>query len=502
MLDSFRSAIASRPSYKYWVFGAIALGTFGSVVDHGSSLVALPTIVDHFGTDIPTVQWVVIAYTLTITALLLPMGRLSDLVGRRKVYLFGTLVFVLGAGMSGSSVSLEMLIGSRIIQGVGAAMTQGTGMAIITSVFPSNQRGKAIGFIMTVVGAGGIAGPAIGGLLVQGFDWPYVFWINIPLGLLGIATVLVILQEKGFGEDSRQQGSKFDWPGAALSSGALLTLLLAMTNGYRSGWTSLPILLALAGFFVLITSFIWWESRTPNPMLDVKLFGSKAFSLGVSASFLTFLGSASVLFLMPFYLQGVMGLSPRSAGLIVMPGALCLAFMGPVSGMLSDRFGWRWFTVGGLASSAAGLFLLSRLTTDSTLIDVFPALILTSGGMGVFYSANSSSVLSAVEMERYGVVSALLNLVRNGGNIVSLALATIIVTTTMGSLGFEPSLEVVRDSVRPDVGHAFSAGMRNAFLTMMGLLLIALAVSAVKSESEKEREAGPILPSGVEQTPD
>ncbi len=496
MLDSLQSAIAARPSYKYWVFGAIAVGTFGSVVDHGSSLVALPTIADHFETDIPTVQWVVIAYTLTITALLLPMGRLSDLVGRRKVYLLGSVLFMGGAGLSGSSVNLEMLIASRVIQGVGAAMSQGTGMAIITSVFPGNQRGKAIGFIMTVVGAGGIAGPAIGGLVVQAFDWPYVFWINIPLGVVGIGAVIVALREGAFGREAHHRGTKFDWPGAALSAAALLTLLLAMTNAHRVGWTSLPIVLALLGFVVLIGSFIWWEVRTVNPMLDLKLFGRKPFSLGVSASFLTFLGSASVLFLMPFYLQGALGLKPGTAGLIVMPGALCMALLGPVSGALSDRFGWRWFTMGGLASSASGLFLLSQLNVDSSLVSVFPALILTSGGMGIFYSANTSSVLSAVEREKYGVVSALLNLARNGGNIISLAMSTAIVTATMGSMGFEPSLDVVRESANEDVARAFSAGLRHAFLTMMGLLLIGLAVSALKTE--RETEPGPAVSSGAD----
>ena len=500
MLSSFRAGFVNKPSYRYWAFGAISIGMIVSVIDHGSVNVALPTIASHFQTDLPTIQWVVIGYALTITALLLPMGRLADIVGRRKVFVIGSMVYVIGAVTSGFAVSLTMLILARILQGIGAAMTQGTGMAIIISSFPSNQRGKAIGLIMTVVGSGAVAGPAIGGLLVEAFDWPYVFFVNVPLGLLGIAAAILVLQESRTGQERESQRSNFDWLGAALSAGALLALLLALGNGHRSGWGSPPILISIAGFFVLASAFIWWELRTPSPLLDLRLFGRKTFSFGVSAAFLMFMGGSAVLFLMPFYLQGVLGYNPRTAGLIMMPGAICLMLMGPIAGALSDRFGWRWFTVGGLASSATGVFLLSRLTEDSSLAMVFPALILTSTGMGTFYSPNSSSVLGAVEADKYGIVSALLNLVRNGANIVSLTMATAIITATMGSMGFEPSLDAVRESTQAGVEHAFSVGLRNAFLTMMVLLVAAMAVSAFKWERAKEQ--GTMTTANAPQSPD
>ena len=469
-------------NYKYWAFGAIALGLFGSVIDHGSVNVALPTVAEHFNTNLPTIQWVVLGYSLTISALLLPMGWLADRIGRKKVYVVGSLMFIAGALSAGASVSLTMLILSRIFQGIGAAMTQGVGMAIITSAFPSNERGKAIGLIMTVVGSGGVAGPAVGGLIVTALGWPFVFFINVPLGLFGLIAVVAVLTESRTTQTSEGSSTRFDWLGAGLSAGALVVLLLALTNGYRSGWTSPSILVAMLSFAVLFSAFIWWQLRTSNPMLDLRLFRSKTFSFGISAAFLTFLGSSAVLFLMPFYLQGVLGYNPRTAGMIVMPGAFCMALMGPVSGALSDRYGWRWFTVGGLASSAIGLFLLSRLTEDSSLAVVFPALILTSSGMGTFYSPNTSSVLSVVELESYGIVNSLLNLVRNGANVVSLAMATAIVTATMASLGFEPSLDAVRESTEVGLAHAFSLGLRNAFLVMMALLLIGMAVSAFKAE--------------------
>ena len=417
----------TSPSYKYWAFGAIALGLFGSVLDNSSLSVALPSIAGHFNTKLPSVQWVVIAYVLTITALLLPTGRLADLVGRKKVYIAGGLVFVLGAVLASRSTSLLMLVLFRIIQGVGGAMTEGTGMAIMASAFPAKERGKAVGGIMGVVGLGILVGPALGGVLVDALSWRYVFLINVPLVLLGIAIGMTVLEGGRASRGPGDRTSSFDWLGAGLSTGALIVLLLAMTNGHKSGWTSPSIMLAMLSSLALFGAFIWWELRIPNPMLDLRLFGRKTFSLGVSAGFLTFLGQSAVLVMTPFYLQSVLGFSPGTTGLILMSAALSMTLLGPLSGILSDRYGWRLFTVGGLVSSAIGLFLLSRLTDQSSLAMVLPALILVEAGMGMFWSPNASSVLSSVETEKYGIVSGLLSLVRNAGNIVSLAMATEVV---------------------------------------------------------------------------
>ena len=212
-------------------------------------------------------------------------------------------------------------------------------------------------------------------------------------------------------------------------------------------------------------------------MLDLRLFQRRTFSFGTSAGFLAFLGSSGVLFLMPFYLQGVLGYSPAKAGLVVVPAALFMAILGPISGRLSDRYGWRPFTVGGLALSITGLFILTNVEVDSSLALVLPALILLSSGNGIFYSPNSSSILSAVGQEQYGVVMGLLNLIRNAANVTSVAVATAVVSATMVSMGFEPSLELVRTGVAVE---AFTSGLRYAFLGMMGALTVAMVVSAFK----------------------
>ena len=467
-----RSSLLQSANYKYWAFGAIAIGQFASVVDHGSVNIALPTIADRFETDIPTVQWVVIAYALTISALLLPMGKLADMVGYKRIYIIGLLVLIAGAALAGWSPNLPTLIVFRVLQGIGGAMTQGTGMAIVVSTFPAGERGKAIGLIMTMVGTGAVAGPAVGGVLVDALGWRYVFFLNVPLVLLGVAASLTILQG---GPAARLR--RFDWIGAALSATVLVALLLVISNGYKIGWYSPVILTGAAVVMALMASFIWWELRTSDPMLDLRLFQRRTFSFGSSAAFLAFFGSSGVLFLMPFYLQGVLGYSTVKSGLVVVPAALCMAVLGPISGRLSDRYGWRPFTVGGLALSVTGMFLFSQVTVDSSLALVLPALILHSSGNGVFYSPNSSSIISAVGQEQFGVVMGLLSLIRNAANVTSVAGATAVVAVTMGSLGYEPSLEAVRAG-GAGVGEAFTQGLRYTFLSMMGILTLAMVVSA------------------------
>ena len=465
----------NRSGSKYLVFGALAIGLFASVVDHGSVIVALPSIAEDLRIELPSVQWVVIGFALTISALLLPMGRVADMIGQKRVYILGSVLLMLGAAGAGLSPNLATLLLARIFQGVGAAMTQGTGMAIMTSVFPPTERGRAIGLLMTTVGVGAVFGPAIGGFVVDLVHWRAVFFLNIPLGLLGIVATLIVLHR--WESERASRGISFDWTGAVLSTGVLVALLLGLTLAVGRGWTSAPILIAFVLSASMFVGFIWWELRAPAPMFNLRFFRNRVFSCGVSAAFLTFLGQSAVLFLMPFYLQNVLGYSPKIAGLVVMPGALGMAIMGSVSGTLSDKFGWRWFTVGGMVSSVVGLIILSRLTETSPLYEVFPGLILLNCGMGLFYSANSSSVLSAVGRESYGVVSGFLNLVRNSANVISLAIATTIVTVTMGSLGFEPSLEAVRNDAVEGVRGGFTVGMRYAFYVLVTLVIASMTVS-------------------------
>ena len=446
---------------------------------------ALPRIADHFDATIPAVQWVSLGYILAIGSLLLPMGRLSDMIGRKRVYVTGFVVFALGAVLAGSSTALLGVILFKVLQGVGGAMIQANGMAIVTSTFSSSERGKVIGLFMTMVGMGAIAGPVLGGVVLSLLDWRYVFFLVAPFAGVAMVASLVILEGRpaaGAGQTDRR--FEFDWLGAVIFATAIVVFLLVMTNAYRVGWGSPLVIAACAGVAALVLAFLWWENRVPDPMLALEFFKRRLFSIGSSVSFLGFLGGASVFFLMPFYLQEVLGYSPGQAGLIIAPSALCLGLAGPISGRLSDRYGWRRFSILGLVIFGASLLLLSRLTETAALWLVILALVMQGTGMGIFYSPTASAVLSTVERARYGVATAFLNLVRNTGSVAGVGLATTVVTASMASKGYEPSLSALSSAAGNEgLRAAFTQGLQTAFLVLAGCIVVAIVVCTLKGQA-------------------
>ena len=460
------------------------VGNVTSSLTNSSTIVVLPSVALHFQTDLSTVQWIVLAQLLATAALLLPMGRLSDIIGRKRVFMAGLFAFALGGALAGTATSITTLVMAMVIQGCGAAMIQGMGMALVASVFPADERGKGLGAHMSAIGAGAVVGPALGGLLIGAIHWRAVFFIPVPMAVLAAVASVAILDSSLFARDT--QRPKFDWLGATLSAGALVAILLGLTYGYRIGWGSPLVLVSLLGFPALLGSFALWELHTPSPMLDLRLFKRGVFALGVSAGFLTFVGGSSVRFLMPFFLQSVIGYTPAQMGLIMVPNALSIIVLGPISGRLSDRYGWRTFTVAGLAISAAGMFLLAGVNENTPLGLVIAWMVLQSGGMAIFFSPNSNSIMSAAERNRYGVISALLGLTRNSGGIISIAVTTAIVTVTIASMGYAASLEAAAEAP-----HAFVSGMQRTF-NVLGVLLLLGMILSYKKVQQVERVPMPV----------
>ncbi|MCL0101779.1 MFS transporter [Dehalococcoidia bacterium] len=488
-LKPSRQLLSQRDDYKWFVLATLVLGTFLTVIDLSSLNVALPTIGTYFNADLSSIQWAVIANALTVTVLLLPMGRLGDIIGRRNIWMVGFSVFIVGSILAASSFNLPMLIVSRALQGTGAAMIQANSMAMALSVFPPTERGKVIGLNMSAVGTGGIVGPAIGGLLVSEMGWRSIFLITSAVGVIAIIAAFLILDPRRFNpEQGNGHRPPFDWVGSILSGIALLLFLLIFTNGNQLGWTSTLILTGAVACAVIVITFTRWELRSPSPLFDLTLFKRKVLSMGAAAAWVSFMGTASVMFIMPFYFQRVLGYTPKEVGLIMIPGSLCMALVAPIAGRLSDRFGWRWFTIGGLALSMSAVLTLSTtLTIASPLTLIIPLLMLRFVGHALFNSPNASSIFSVVKPSRYGAVSALIPVLRNSGSVTGIAVVAMVVVTTMGSMGFEPSLDAVTAG-NDGVAEAFVEGARRAFIVLSGFFFLAFIFSVVNSESSRSTQ--------------
>lgn len=407
---------------RYAVLAAVMVGTFMAPLDASIVNIALPALSAHFLVPVTTVQWVATAYLLTTSALLLSFGRLGDIWTHKRVYLLGFALFTLGSLACGLAPSIAALIASRAFQAVGAGMILSSGPAILARVFPPQELGRAYGLQALSVAAGLTVGPPLGGVLVSGLGWQWVFFINVPVGLVTMAVVTRVIP---VGEPVRRP---FDFAGAAALFGSLFGLLLALSRGADWGWGSTPVLGLLAASAALGAGFLWLEARLADPVLDLTLFGDRTFTTASIAALLSYVSLFVITFLMPFFLIRVMELEAAAAGLILVVMPLTMAVVAPVSGLLSDRMGSRLLTTGGLALTGAGIWWLSAsLWPIPGVFGLVLRLFVVGLGMAVFQAPNTSSIMGAAPRERSGVASGMVATMRNMGMALGIATAGAII---------------------------------------------------------------------------
>ncbi|OIN98601.1 MAG: hypothetical protein AUJ49_13010 [Desulfovibrionaceae bacterium CG1_02_65_16] len=402
-----------------WRALSVALsGTFMSTLDANIVNTALPTIGQGFGASLPQVQWIVGGYFLVISCLLLLFGRMGDMYGRRFMTSLGFLIFTATSLCCGSAPSLGLLITARLGQGVGAAMLMANGPAIIMAAFPGPTRGRALGLLGLTVALGSLTGPGLGGILIQGFGWRSVFYVNLPIGLLGLT-----LAQRFLPRQERLSEERLDVAGAVLFAFGMVGFLLAIIHGHDWGWTSPLVLLGIGVAVVAFAVFYLWEHRCPQPMLDFSLFRIWPFLSGNIVAFLSFLSMFTNAILLPFYLHGQQHLSPLATGLVLSSLPLSMAVSAPISGYLSERVNFATLTSIGLGIMSCGLFWLSLLGGDSPLWRAYAGQVILGLGAGVFMSPNNNSVLSSTPQDKVGLVGGVLALVRNVGMVTGIAVA-------------------------------------------------------------------------------
>ena len=478
-------------NYKWLAFATIAVGVYSWVLDNAEGGGALPSISAHFSADLPTVQWVVLVYLLTITALLLPMGAAADAFGRRRLYLAGFGVYVAGALVAAAAQNMSMLLAARCLQAVGSAAVQGNGMAIAVSVFPPGERGKVLGLNALVVAIAATTGPVFGGLLIDQFGWRAPFVTTGVLASGALAMGLIILRDDRPRGEARPTRSLDRW-GMGLSAIAMLSTFMVLSRGHTAGWTSAFTLTAAVLAVASISAFILVELRSPAPMIDLALYKLRRFTFGTAANYVTFIAVSANTYMFPFYLQGVRGFSASKAGLLSTPFAITLGIVSPFMGRLSDRIGPRVPSMIGMTLNIGAMLAFSRLGADSAILHVVLPSMALGAGMATFSAPNNSSVMGTVPREKYGIVSGLLNLMRNMGQVTSVAVATLVISMAITAMGATPDLGTLRKegaAADPALVDGFVKGFRQMCLISVGTLSLAMFLSAFPEKSRGERRA-------------
>jgi EmrB/QacA subfamily drug resistance transporter len=459
----------------------VNLLVFMATLDMSIVNVSLPTLQKVLNTDFATIQWVVVSYVLVLTCLMLLVSRVGDMAGKKQVFTLGIVLFTAASLLCGLAPDVHSLIIFRGLQGIGAAMSQGLGIGIVTEIAPPHMRGRAIGIVGTTVAIGLAAGPPIGGLLIELVGWRFIFLLNVPLGLFAWRFVRRYVPHL----PPAQKGQRFDWWGGAITFAALGCYCLGMTWGQDRGFAS-PVVLVLLGAAVAgLVLFLRVERRVAQPMIDLTIFRNALLSLNLLMGVVLFIAGA-MQFILPFYLQYVQGYGAGQVGLLIGTIPVGMGLVSFTAGSLTDRFGARGVTIVGLAIATAGFAGMSTLT-QATPWWGFVARTLPIGiGFGLFLAPNNTAIMSAAPRERLGVVSGLLNYTRVFGQTTGVPLIGSIFT------GFVLLREALPDRTGFTEASAGSLvfAVQNTYLVTTGLMLVNLGLAVAAFLLEKRR-AGP-----------
>jgi EmrB/QacA subfamily drug resistance transporter len=454
---------------RRWILAASALGAFSATVMATGVNVILPTLVRVFDAPFATVQWVVLAYLMASIALLPVVSKLADLVGKHRVFFAAYATFALGSLLCALAPTIEALILVRTVQGIGAAALTAIGLALVTDAFPPEARGRAIGVNGAVISAGVVLGPSLGGIVADLVSWRWVF-----LGGVGIAAAGLALAYRVVPRYRGAPHQRFDWPGAITIFVALFSLSLALTLGQARGFDDGAILALFALAAVSASVFVWFERRAASPVVDLRLFRSRALTIGLASGLTTFVAISGVILLMPFYLEGVRGYAPYQIGLLMAVVPTVLVIVAPIAGWASDRFGERPVTLLGISLILAGYLAVGTLDETTGALGYVLRFLPVGLGMGVFQTPNNSAIMGAVPRGSSGVGGGLLSLTRFVGQVLGTAvLASVWAARAVARAGAERGTDAM--TLPPD---ARLAALHDVLLLVqvgivVGLVLVA-----------------------------
>ena len=472
-------------SFSLWKVVLVAASAlFIFVFDVVVTSMSLPSIANDLSITLRSVAWVMIISSLTMCAFMLPLGRVADIVGRKKIHLIGLLIFIVGCGTISFSSELSLLLSARFLMSIGNAICSAVAFAIIISSFPDEQKGKALGIITTTVGLAGIFGPLLSGFLIPVFEWRGMY---ILMGILSIFCLLLsylIFDKRNIDSTRSYSIYDYDWFGAILSALFFTVLIITISNPFKIPWLSFRLLILILISIGILYIFIKWELKNKNPMIDLMIFSNSTFSLSTAVRFCGFIGNSAAFFLIPIFVQSFLGLSPINAGFILFSTSAGVVLSSLFSGRYSDKYGTKKFILFGIILILLTGIFLAFINNGTNTFMLMIVLFLNGLGMGLFMAPNMRATLSLVSRDSYATFSAFLNLVRNVATAVGQAVSTGIITGIMLLNGTEVELsEISAKSGNSSLNDSFLFGWKVTFLVLSLVTLIGLFASIkVKSK--------------------
>lgn len=471
-----KSRLLAEENRKWWTLASVSFALFMIMLDNTVVNVALPAIQRDLGIDVAELEWVVTGYALSFAVLMLTGGKLADMFGRRRIFLVGLAVFTFSSLLCGLAGTAELLIGARVLQGVGAAFMMPATLSIITATFPPKERGAALGIWAGVSAMALAIGPLVGGLITEHVGWNWIFYINVPVGLAGLVAARLIIRESK--DTSHEQ--RLDLPGLFTSGIALFALVYALIEANSKGWTS-PLILGLFALAAVAgTAFVLLELHQRLPMFDVTLFRNPTFAGANTVALLVSLAMFGVFFFISLYMQNVLGYSAVRAGIAFLPMTVLIILVAPFAGRSSDRLGSRWLMTAGMTLVGLSLLVFAQLQTDSSYLNLLPGMILGGVGMATTMTPMTAAALSSVPVDKAGVGSGMLNTFRQVGGALGIAV--------MGAILASGSNAALADGATK--ADAFMNGLHHSLYVAALIAFAAAGTAAVTVRSHARSHHG------------
>lgn len=472
----------ARGFHKWSVLSVTSLGALLSALNFSTLIIALPDLIRSLHASLLQAMWIMMAYMVAQTVMVLMAGSLADRMGRRRLYLFGMLLFTILSLVSGFATTAPILIVLRVFQGIGGAMVMANSTAIVADAFPHQELGRALGINVMVVAVGQIMGPVLGGWLTTAYGWPWTFWFNVPFGIVAVGWGLWVL---GLKTTLNKPTHRMDFSGIFAYLFAITGFLIALTWGAVQTWNAQVVYLGAAAFFVALPIFFWVETRSEAPLIHLGLFRNRLFGLGNLSATLNAIARMSILFLLIFYFQGAKGDTALTAGILSTPLAIGMLVFSPVGGWIADRWGATIPATVGILLSMVGLI---GLAIDTHLYTPYWRLALWMAiagvGSGLFNSPNTSSIMNAAGLRHRGEASGVRSLTTNTGMLISIAFSLVLVTSNIPRHAmlaiFAGTVEGIHGAKQVESLQGFIRGLHVAFWTMSGISLIAAILSALR----------------------